>query len=103
MKTTPAKAGDPPFPSRVSSGTGRFLRKIDQMNKPNQKTAQQEFPQENETDNWFDKQDIMTKMYISSRTLQRWRTKGVIPFVRIGRKIYYKESDLKKLFNRNRK
>jgi hypothetical protein len=52
-------------------------------------------------DRWIDKQDILTSMHISSRTLQRWRTKGILPFSRIGRKIYYKESDLNKLLGQN--
>jgi len=48
-------------------------------------------------DYWIDKQDILIRMHISCRTLQRWRSKGILPFSRIGRKIYYKESDLRKL------
>jgi hypothetical protein len=48
-------------------------------------------------DVWIDKQEIMMRLHISNRTLQVWRSKGIIPFSRIRKKIYYKESDLKNL------
>jgi hypothetical protein len=35
------------------------------------------------------------RLHISSRTLQRWRT--ILPYRRIGRKYFTKESDLKKI------
>jgi excisionase family DNA binding protein len=35
----------------------------------------------------------------SKPTLHRWKKEGIIPFVRIGVNIRYKESDLKKLLN----
>ncbi|HMH31527.1 MAG TPA: helix-turn-helix domain-containing protein [Puia sp.] len=53
------------------------------------------------TDRLLDKQDILMRMHISSRTLQTWRTKGMLPYCRIGKKIYYRESDLEKLLSRN--
>ena len=50
---------------------------------------------------WLDKQDILTRMHISSRTLQTWRSRGMIPFSRIGRKLYYRESDLNRLYTQH--
>ena len=47
---------------------------------------------------WLDKQDILIRMHISSRTLQTWRSRGILPFCRIGRKLYYRESDLNRLY-----
>jgi hypothetical protein len=55
---------------------------------------------ENKEEIWFDKQDILTRMHISSRTLQTWRDKGILPHCRIRNKIFYRESDLKKLFDK---
>jgi helix-turn-helix protein len=46
---------------------------------------------------WLDKQEIMERMHISSRTLQKWRSKGLLPYSPIGGKIYYPESGLEKL------
>lgn len=34
---------------------------------------------------------------VSRPTLHRWKSNGIIPFVKIGKNIRYKESDLKKL------
>jgi len=48
---------------------------------------------------WIDKQEIMMRLHISNRTLQTWRSKGILPFARIGKKIFYKESDLRDLLN----
>ena len=39
---------------------------------------------------------------ITTRTLSMWRTKGVIKASRVGRKIYYKVSDINNLIERNR-
>ena len=50
-------------------------------------------------DVWIDKQEIMMRLHISNRTLQNWRSSGLLPFARIGKKIFYKESDLKNLLN----
>jgi len=43
---------------------------------------------------WLDKQDILQRMHVSSSTLQKWRKKKLLPYSRLGRKIYYLESDL---------
>ena len=48
---------------------------------------------------WIDKQEIIMRLHISNRTLQTWRSKGILPFARIGKKIFYKESDLRNLLN----
>ena len=54
---------------------------------------------ENPDEIWIDKQEIMMRLHISNRTLQTWRSKGILPFARIGKKIFYKESDLRNLLN----
>jgi len=49
---------------------------------------------------WLDKQDILQRMYISNSTLQRWRRKKILPYSRVGRKIWYRESDLLELLEK---
>lgn len=46
----------------------------------------------------LDNQDLMFLLKVSSRTLQRYRTKGILPFIKLddGR-CYYKASDVHKL------
>jgi hypothetical protein len=40
--------------------------------------------------------DVCGMLHVSPRTLQGWRTKGKIPFLRLKGKILYKESDMLK-------
>ena len=44
----------------------------------------------------FDNQDICFMLHICKRTLQRYRTLGWLPYLRIDQRAYYKESDVKK-------
>ena len=43
---------------------------------------------------WLDNQDVCILMNISDRKLLSLRQKGLIPFSRIDRKIYYKKEDI---------
>jgi predicted site-specific integrase-resolvase len=43
---------------------------------------------------WLDKQDLLQMLHISSRTLQKWRSLGLLPFYKITGKIWYKESEV---------
>lgn len=44
--------------------------------------------------NWLSSEEICHLLMISKRTLQSYRDNGTIPFAQIGRKIYYKASDI---------
>lgn len=46
-----------------------------------------------ELNEWLDNQDVCILMNISDRKLLSLRQKGLIPFSRIDRKIYYKKED----------
>jgi len=50
---------------------------------------------------WVDGQHVMQKLLISARTLQTFRTNGTLPFSRIGKKIYYKRSDIEQVLQNN--
>lgn len=52
-------------------------------------------------DVFFDNQEFMLLMNSSKRTAQKWRNKKIIEFSQVGNKIYYRLSDVKKLFNDN--
>ena len=54
----------------------------------------------NEWTDWIDSQDVMQKLHVSVRTLQSWRTNGLLPFSRINNKIYYRKSDILALLNK---
>ncbi len=50
---------------------------------------------------WLDNSDVVKLLRISTRTLQNYRDSGMIPFSKIGAKIYYKASDVEGLLNAN--
>jgi hypothetical protein len=52
-------------------------------------------------EDWLDSQDVMQALHISPRTLQTLRTNGILPFSRIGNKIYYRKSDILKILSDN--
>ena len=52
-------------------------------------------------EDWLDNQDVMQALHISQRTLQTLRTNGTLPFSRIGRKLYYKRSDILRILQDN--
>ncbi len=65
--------------------------------KQENKTNEEKLPDHSREDFWMDKTEVLEKMHISSRTLQTWRSKRILPFKKIGRKIYYWDSDLREL------
>ncbi|WP_313380604.1 helix-turn-helix domain-containing protein [Proteiniphilum saccharofermentans] len=50
---------------------------------------------------WIDGQDVLLKMNVAPRTLQRWRINGLLPYSRVSGKCYYKKSDIIALLNEN--
>ena len=47
--------------------------------------------------------EVCERLYISPRTLQDYRDKGIIPYMQFAGKILYKESDLERLLEENYK
>ena len=50
---------------------------------------------------WLSNGDICNLLQISPRTLQTYRDNGILPFSQIGRKLYYKVSDVENLINQS--
>ncbi len=51
--------------------------------------------------NLLDNQDLKLIFHISDRTLQTLRSNGTLPYTRLGRKIFYKRSDIERVLKRN--
>lgn len=51
-------------------------------------------PATQEKPGYLDKSEMQKLLLISSRTAQRWRSLGRLPYSRIGNKLYYKVDDL---------
>jgi hypothetical protein len=48
---------------------------------------------------WLGNEDVCELLQISSRTLQSYRDNGILPFSQIGRKCYYRVSDIENLIS----
>lgn len=54
-----------------------------------------------ELEKWLTSEEVCHLLRISTRTLQNYRDNGVLPFAQIGRKIYYKASDIQEYLTRH--
>lgn len=52
---------------------------------------------------WFGNDDVCSLLQISKRTLQSYRDNGILSFSQIGRKCYYRVSDVEQLINNSKK
>ncbi len=52
-------------------------------------------------DAWLDDQNIQQLLPVCKRTIQRWRKKGILPYVKIGGKIFYRKSIVAELLCRH--
>lgn len=48
-------------------------------------------------EDWLDNQDVCQLLNVSKCTLQAYRDKGMLPYTKISRKMYYKLKDVQKL------
>ncbi len=49
----------------------------------------------------FDNADVLKILKVSRRTLQQWRTDGVIGFSQVGSKLYYTQKDISEFIQRH--
>ena len=47
----------------------------------------------------FDNQDLCMMLQVSKRSLQRYRSIGILPYLMLRQKTYYKESDVQKFLS----
>ena len=52
---------------------------------------------------WLGNEDVCALLQISLRTLQSYRDSGMLPFSLIGRKCYYRVSDMQQLIDISKK
>lgn len=55
--------------------------------------------QNRSNENWLDNKQVCELLKISPRTLQTYRDTGVLPYSQIGRKCYYKSTDIELFIN----
>ncbi len=52
---------------------------------------------------WLGNDDVCSLLQISPRTLQSYRDNGTLPYSQIGRKCYYKVSDIENLISQSQR
>ena len=72
-----------------------FFATFDELSNTIQKALQNRTPHLN-GEKYLTNQEACQLLRISSRTLQSWRNTGEIPFIKLKRKILYRESVVKK-------
>ena len=48
---------------------------------------------------WLDGSDVMRQLNISARTLQTWRSNGMVGYSLVGGKVYYKKAEIERLLD----
>ncbi len=62
-----------------------------------------QFPKEAKMPDLLHNGDVCRILNISKRTLQHYRDTGVLPFIQIEHKCYYKREDVEKLLHKSQK
>ncbi len=75
----------------------RILDRIEMLNKKIEKLNNSKNQLNGDT--LLDNQDLCLLLKVSKRTLQRYRSSGVLPYKRIRQKTYYLESDVHKFIS----
>lgn len=72
----------------------RIMERLERIEKICAKTPEPVPSVMPEGEKLLDNQDLCQMLHVSKRTLQRYRTAGELPYQKIYKKIYYKESDV---------
>ena len=72
-----------------------LIQRLDQLN---EKISEK---QKNPKEIIYDNADTMKLLKVSRRTLQSWRTEGLISFSQIGSKLYYTQQDISDFVERH--
>ena len=80
---------------KKSTGIVSLFEELDELLNTIQQALKNRTPHLN-GEKFLSNRDVCRMLHISSRTLQDWRDTGKIPFIRIKRKILYKQSAILK-------
>jgi protein tyrosine phosphatase len=75
----------------------RILERVEMLNKKIEKLNNTK--NQLNGDSLLDNQDLCLLLKVSKRTLQRYRSSGILPYKRIQQKTYYLESDVHKFIS----
>ncbi|MFA9391168.1 MAG: helix-turn-helix domain-containing protein [Prolixibacteraceae bacterium] len=89
--------------SRLLSNLENLTREIHSQNQNKNPQTNQSHPKEKLAlgDLWFDNEEACKILKVTKRTLQNYRDNFILPYSQIGRKVYYKASDVQTLLEKN--
>jgi len=69
----------------------------------NKKQVEKTLPDEKlaREDRWLDNEELCRILKVTKRTLQNYRDNFILPYTQIGRKIYYRYSDVQSILQKN--
>ena len=76
-----------------------FFRTLDRM-LDNMEALTASFKPTLSGEHYLTDQDVSERLHVSKRTLQDYRTTGKIPYILLGGKVLYKESDIEKMLEK---
>jgi hypothetical protein len=86
--------------SKLLSDLENLTQEIHSQNQSGKPTKEQTFPKGKlaTNDQWLDNNEVCELLKVTKRTLQNYRDSFTLPYSQIGRKVYYKASDIQTLF-----
>lgn len=89
--------------SKLLSNLENLTREINSFNQGFKSPKDQTLPKGKLTlgDQWIDNEEACTILKVTKRTLQNYRDNFILPYSQIGRKVYYKASDVQALLEKN--
>ena len=85
---------------RKSEAVLSFFTELDEMLDSIRKTLKNCTPHLN-GEKFLTNKEVCRILHISARTLQEWKSKGVIPCIQLKGKILYRQSDIDKMLENN--
>jgi len=76
----------------------REIQTQNKTQKPEKSSPSEKLAQD---DRWLDNEDLCRILKVTKRTLQNYRDNFILPYTQIGRKIYYKYSDVQTILQKN--
>ena len=89
--------------SRLLSNLENLTREIHSQNQSGKPTKEQTLPKGKlaTNDQWLDNNEFCELLKVTKRTLQNYRDGFILPYSQIGRKVYYKVTDVQTLLEKN--
>lgn len=86
--------------TKENDGIKKALKQIEKIKKQMRVIQKNNYPSFY-NERYYTDVELSEKLHVSRRTLQEWRSRGLIGYLNIGGKSLYRESEIEKLLNDN--